>query len=155
MSKSSVSEICKNLDKEVESFRNPPLEGRCPFLTVDATYFKVRENNRVISKALMIAYSTNEQGHHESLGFAAYRNESKDTCQDFLKSLKKRGLKGVLMIISDAHEGIIHAIGAVFPTVHWQRCQFHFSRNIADKTPKKYQTGNYASIRLSPVMLPI
>lgn len=147
MSKSSVSEICKNLDKEVESFRNPPLEGRCPFLTVDATYFKVRENNRVISKALMIAYSTNEQGHREILGFAAYRNESKDTRQDFLKSLKKRGLKGVIMITSDAHEGIIHAISEVFPTVPWKRCQLHFSRNIVEKTPKKYQTGIRAELQ--------
>ncbi len=121
MSKSSVSEICKNLDKEVESFRNRPLEGRYPFLTVDATYFKVRENNRVISKALMIAYGTNEQGHREILGFAVYRSESKDTWQDFLKSLKKRGLKGVIMITSDTHEGIIHAISEVFPTVPWQR----------------------------------
>ena len=147
VSKSSVSEICKNLDKEVESFRNRPLEGRYPFLTVDATYFKVRENNRVISKALMIAYGTNEQGHREILGFATYRNESKDTWQDFLKSLKKRGLKGVIMITSDAHEGIIHAISEVFPTVPWQRCQFHFSRNIADKTPKKYQTGIRAELQ--------
>lgn len=147
VSKSSVSEICKNLDKEVESFRNRPLEGRYPFLTVDATYFKVRENNRVISKALMIAYGTNEQGHREILGFAAYRNESKDTWQDFLKSLKKRGLKGVIMITSDAHEGIIHAISEVFPTVPWQRCQFHFSRNVVDKTPKKYQTGIRAELQ--------
>lgn len=147
VSKSSVSEICKNLDKEVESFRNRPLEGRYPFLTVDATYFKVRENNRVISKALMIAYGTNEQGHREILGFTTYRNESKDTWQDFLRSLKTRGLKGVIMITSDAHEGIIHAISEVFPTVPWQRCQFHFSRNIADKTPKKYQTGIRAELQ--------
>ena len=147
VSKSSVSEICKNLDKEVESFRNHPLEGRYPFLTVDAIYFKVRENNRVISKALMIAYGTNEQGHREILGFFAYRSESKDTWQDFLKSLKKRGLKGVLMITSDAHEGIIHAISEVFPTVPWQRCQFHFSRNVVDKTPKKYQTGIRAELQ--------
>jgi transposase, mutator family len=147
VSKSSVSEICKNLDKEVESFRNRPLEGRYPFLTVDATYFKVRENNRVISKALMIAYGTNKQGHREILGFAAYRNESKDTWQDFLKSLKKRGLKGVIMITSDGHEGIIHAISEVFPTVPWQRCQFHFSRNVVDKTPKKYQTGIRAELQ--------
>ena len=147
VSKSSVSEIYKNLDKEVESFRNRPLEGRYPFLTVDATYFKVRENNRVISKALMIAYGTTEQGHREILGFAAYRNESKDTWQDFLKSLKKRGLKGVIMITSDAHEGIIHAISEVFPTVPWQRCQFHFSKNVVDKTPKKYQTGIRAELQ--------
>ena len=147
VSKSSVSEIYKNLDKEVESFRNRPLEGRYPFLTVDATYFKVRENNRVISKALMIAYGTNKQGHREILGFAAYRNESKDTWQDFLKSLKKRGLKGVIMITSDGHEGIIHAISEVFPTVPWQRCQFHFSKNVVDKTPKKYQTGIRAELQ--------
>ena len=147
VSKSSVSEIYKNLDKEVESFRNRPLEGRYPFLTVDATYFKVRENNRVISKALMIAYGTNKQGHREILGCAAYRNESKDTWQDFLKSLKKRGLKGVIMITSDAHEGIIHAISEVFPTVPWQRCQFHFSKNVVDKTPKKYQTGIRAELQ--------
>ena len=147
VSKSSVSEIYKNLDKEVESFRNRPLEGRYPFLTVDATYFKVRENNRVISKALMIAYGTNEQGHREILGFAAYRNESNDTWQDFLKSLKKRGLKGVIMITSDGHEGIIHAISEVFPTVPWQRCQFHFSKNVVDKTPKKYQTGIRAELQ--------
>ena len=147
MSKSSVSKICKNLDKEVESFRNRLLVGRYPFLTVDATHFKVRENNRVISKALMIAYGTNEQGHREILGFAAYRNESKDTWQDFLKSLKKRGLKGVIIITSDAHEGIIHAISKIFPIAPWQRCQFHFSRNIADKTPKKYQTGIRAELQ--------
>ena len=147
MSKSSVSEICKHLDKEVESFRYRPLEGRCPFLTVDATYFKVRENNRVISKALMIAYGTNEQGHRKILGFAAYRNESTVTRQDFLKSLKKRELKGVIMITSDAHEGIIHAISEVFPAVPWQRCQFQFSRNIVDKTPKKYQTGIRAELQ--------
>ena len=85
MSKSSVSEICKNLDKEVESFRNRPPERRYPFLTVDAKYFKVHENNRVISKALMIAYGINNQGHREILGFTAYRNEAKDTWQDFLK----------------------------------------------------------------------
>ena len=95
----------------------------------------------------MIAYGTNEQGHREILGFTAYRNESKDTWQDFLKSLKKRGLKGVIMITSDAHEGIIHAISEAFPTVPWQRCQFHFSRNIADKTPKKYQTGIRAELQ--------
>ena len=147
VSKSSVSEICKHLDKEVESFRNRPLEGLYPFLTIDATYFKVRENNRVISKALMLAYGTNEQGHREILGFTAYRNESKNTWQDFLKSLKKCGLKGVIMITSDAHEGIIHAISEVFPTVPWQRCQFHFSRNIADKAPKKYQTGIRAELQ--------
>ena len=140
-SKSAVSEVCKDLDKAVKEFRNRPLEGDYPFLTVDATYFKVRENSRVISKAFMIAYGTNAEGHREILGFGVYANESSATWTDFLLGLKKRGLTGLLMITSDAHEGILNAIGKVFPTVPWQRCQFHFSRNITDKAPKKYQAG--------------
>ncbi len=140
-SKSTVSEICKDLDKDVQAFRTRPLSGEYPFLTVDATYFKVRENGRIISKALMVAFGTNAQGHREILGFGVYANESSATWTDFLKSLKKRGMTGVLMITSDAHEGILSAIGKVFPTVPWQRCQFHFIRNITDKAPKKYQAG--------------
>ena len=140
-SKSAVSDVCKDLDKAVKEFRTRPLEGDYPFLTVDSTYFKVRENNRVISKAFMIAYGTNAEGHREILGFGIYANESSATWTDFLLGLKKRGLTGLLMITSDAHEGILNAIGKVFPTVPWQRCQFHFIRNITDKAPKKYQAG--------------
>ena len=140
-SKSAVSDVCKDLDKAVKEFRNRPLQGDYPFLTVDATYFKVRENSRVISKAFMIAYGTNAEGHREILGFGVYANESSATWTDFLLGLKKRGLTGLLMITSDAHEGILNAIGKVFPTVPWQRCQFHFIRNITDKAPKKYQAG--------------
>ena len=137
-SKSTVSEVCRDLDKAVAEFRTRPLEGEYPFLTVDATYFKARENSRIISKAFMIAYGTNAEGHREILGFGVYANESASTWSDFLMGLKKRGLTGVLMITSDAHEGILTAIGKVFPTVPWQRCQFHFIRNITDKAPKKY-----------------
>ena len=140
-SKSAVSDVCKDLDKAVKEFRTRPLEGDYPFLTVDATYFKVRENSRVISKAFMIAYGTNAEGHREILGFSVYANESGATWTDFLLGLKKRGLTGLLMITSDAHDGILNAIGKVFPTVPWQRCQFHFIRNITDKAPKKYQAG--------------
>ena len=140
-SKSAVSDVCKDLDKAVKEFRTRPLEGDYPFLTVDATYFKVRENSRVISKAFMIAYGTNAEGHREILGFGIYANESSATWTDFLLGLKKRGLTGLLMVTSDAHDGILNAIGKVFPTVPWQRCQFHFIRNITDKAPKKYQAG--------------
>jgi transposase-like protein len=146
-SKSTVSEVCKDLDKAVTEFRTRPLEGDYPFLTVDATYFKVRENSRIISKAFMIAYGTNSQGHREILGFGVYANESTATWTDFLMGLKKRGLTGVLMITSDAHEGILAAIGKVFPNVPWQRCQFHFIRNITDKAPKKYQAGLRAELQ--------
>ena len=140
-SKSAVSEVCKDLDKAVREFRTRPLEGDYPFLTVDATYFKVRENSRIISKAFMIVYGTNAEGHREILGFGVYANESRATWTDFLLGLKKRGLTGLLMITSDAHEGILSAVAKVFPTVPWQRCQFHFIRNITDKAPKKYQAG--------------
>ncbi len=146
-SKSTVSEVCKDLDRAVREFRTRPLDGEYPFLIVDATYFKVRENSRIISKSFMIAYGTNAQGHREILGFGVYRNESADTWTDFLMGLKKRGLTGVLMITSDAHEGIINAIGKTFPTVPWQRCQFHFIRNITDKAPKKYQAGLRAELQ--------
>ncbi len=146
-SKSTVSDVCKDLDKSVSEFRTRPLGGDYPFLSVDATYFKVRENSRVVSKAFMIAYGTNAQGHREVLGFGVYANESIATWTDFLMGLRKRGLTGALMVTSDSHEGILNAIGKVFPTVPWQRCQFHFIRNITDKAPKKYQTGLRAELQ--------
>ena len=132
-SKSTVSDLCKDLSAAVKEFRNRPLTENYPFLTVDATYFKVRENHRIVSKAFMIALATNDQGHREIIGFG-------------LNGLKKRGLKGLLMITSDAHEGIRDAMNKVFPNVPWQRCQFHFSKNIADKAPKKYQAGIRAEL---------
>lgn len=145
-SKSTVSDLCKDLSAAVKEFRNRPLTENYPFMTVDATYFKVRENHRIVSKAFMIALATNDQGHREIIGFGVYHNESKDTWNDFLTGLKKRGLKGLLMITSDAHEGIRDAMNKVFPNVPWQRCQFHFSKNIADKAPKKYQAGIRAEL---------
>ncbi len=145
-SKSAVSEVCKELDAQVEAFRSRPLEKRFPFVTVDATYFKVRENGRIISKAFMIAYGVNEQGIREILGFDAYVNETKDTWKNFLMSLKKRGLHGLLLITSDAHEGLRDGLCKVFPDVPWQRCQFHFSKNIAEKAPKKYQAAIRAEL---------
>lgn len=146
-SKSSVSEVCKDLDEKVREFRERPLTGSYPFLTVDATYFKVRVNHRITAKAFMIAYGTNQEGHRDILGFGVYDNESKSTWNDFFQSLKDRGLKDLLMITSDAHEGIRDAIRKVFPDVPWQRCQFHFSKNISEKAPKKYQAGIRAELQ--------
>lgn len=146
-SKSSVSDVCKDLDAKVKEFRERPLPDQYPFLTVDATYFKVRVNHRIISRALMIAYGVNQLGHREIIGFGVYPNESKATWREFLQSLKNRGLKGLLMITSDAHEGIRDAVSRVFPDVPWQRCQFHFSKNISEKAPKKYQAGIRADLQ--------
>ena len=141
ISKSSVSDLCKDLDDAVDEFKARPLDGHYPFVTVDATYFKVRENHRIISKAFMIAYAVNSEGHREIIGFDVYPNESIETWTSFLNSLAGRGLKDVRMFISDAHEGIKHAISRVFPDTPWQRCQFHFMRNITDKMPKAYIAG--------------
>ena len=146
-SKSTVSELCKDLDKPLKEFRERPLNGRYPFLTLDATYFKVRENHRIISKALMVAYGTNQEGHREVIGFGVYANESKETWKDFLLSLRERGLTGLLLATSDAHEGIRYALSKVYPNVPWQRCQFHFSKNISEKAPKKYQAGIRAELQ--------
>ncbi len=140
-SKSAVSDLCKDLTKEVEAFRHRPLEDNYPFLSVDATYFKARIKGRIVSRALMIAYGVNERGVREILGFDVYHAENKENWKDFLTSLKKRGLHGMVLITSDAHEGIRDALRKVFPTVPWQRCQFHFMKNITDKAPKKYQAG--------------
>lgn len=146
-SKSMVSEACKELDKAVEAFRNRPLTEEYPFVMVDATYYKVREDHRITGKAFMTAVGTTRQGKREIIGFGLYACESRETWQDFLETLKKRGLHGVKMVTSDAHDGIIHAVRKVFPDVPWQRCQTHFSRNIMEKAPKKYQADIHARLQ--------
>lgn len=140
-SKSTVSEACKELDKTVLAFKNREIKGEYPFVSIDATYFKVREDQRVISKALFIAYAVNSDGHRVILGFEAYPRESKETWEAFLLNLSKRGLKDPRIITSDAHEGIRYAITRVYPETAWQRCQTHFARNILENTPDKYKTG--------------
>ena len=145
-SKSMVSEVCKELDQSVNEFRNRRLDKPYPFVFVDATYFKTRENHHIVSKAFMVAVATNSEGKREIIGFDVYDNESNDTWFMFMESLKKRGLTGLKMITSDAHPGIIYAISKTFPSVAWQRCQTHFSRNIIEKTPKKYQKGLHSEL---------
>ncbi len=145
-SKSMVSEVCKDLDTAVNEFRNRPLTEAYPFVLIDATYFKVRSEHRIVSKALMVAYATSSEGKREVIGFDLFENETNDTWFMFMESLRKRGLHGVRVITSDAHPGILYAIKKVFPDVPWQRCQTHFSRNILDKTPKKYQKGLHSEL---------
>jgi transposase-like protein len=145
-SKSMVSEVCKDLDVAVNEFRNRPLTNPYPFVLLDATYFKVRNEHRIVSKAFMTAYATNPDGVREIIGFDLFDNETNDTWFMFIESLRKRGLHGVRVITSDAHQGILYAIKKVFPEVPWQRCQTHFSRNIMDKTPKKYQKGLHSEL---------
>jgi transposase-like protein len=145
-SKSSVSEVCKDLDKSVNEFRNRPLICAYPFVLIDATYFKVRKDHRIVSKALMVAYATNTEGRREVIGFDLFDNETNDTWFMFIESLRKRGLHGIRVITSDAHPGILYAIKKIFPEVPWQRCQTHFSRNVLTKTPTKYQKGLHSEL---------
>ena len=147
-SKSTVSEACKILDKEVRDFKNRPLDyDNYPYLIIDATYFKVRENHRVVSKAMMIAIGVTEDGRREVIGINVYDDESNETWIDFLMSLRKRGLNTPIMITSDAHMAIRHAISKIFPESAWQRCQFHFIKNILDVTPKSQRAGLELEIR--------
>ena len=147
-SKSTVSEACKLLDPEIEAFRNRPITpGQYPFLMVDATYFKLREDHRTVSRAFMVAVGISALGEKEILGFDLYEDESKSTWQAFIHGLKARGLSDVLMYTSDAHPGIRYAMGQEFPETVWQRCQFHFIRNILDAAPKTYKVGLEAELR--------
>lgn len=140
-SKQTVSEACKELDAAVASFRDRPLAGDYLFVMVDATYLKCREDHKVRSKALMVALGMTPAGTKEIIGFSVAEAESEHTWTSFLESLRDRGLKGVRMLTSDAHEGILAALQSVFPDVPWQRCQAHFCRNVVEAAPKKLQAG--------------
>ena len=134
-SKQSVSEACAELDGAVEAFRLRPIGPGCLFVMVDATYLKVRENHRIVSKALMVAIAMNESGRKEIIGFDLADREETATWRAFLSSLRKRGLADARMFTSDAHEGIIAALEDVFPDAPWQRCQAHFARDVSDAAP--------------------
>lgn len=138
-SKSTVSKLCEKLDPIVTVFRHRPLKKHFPFVIVDAMYIKVREDNRVCSKGLLIATAVNETGHREVIGFQLSDSESETSWGDFFSDLKERGLTNVDLIASDNHKGLVKAIKKHFQGTTWQRCQTHFSRNVLDKSPKKHQ----------------
>ena len=140
-SKSTVSEICKELDRSVLQFKERLLPVKYPFIIADAIYFKVREDHRIHSKAFFYAIGINGNGHKEILGFDIYSAENPTNWKDFFSKLKSRGLQGVDLVISDAHQGLVQSIKECFPDSSWQRCQVHLMRNILDKCPKRYQEG--------------
>lgn len=147
-SKSTVSALCKRLDEDINAFRNRSLEYMdTPFLMVDATYFKVREDHRVTSKAFLVALAFHGDGHREVVGFGVHDTEDNYSWRMFFEDLKRRGLNSVKMVISDAHKSIRRAISEVYPTVAWQRCQVHLLRNILEVTPPKYKEGLKTELR--------
>lgn len=147
MDKSEVSRICKSLDEEVERFRNRPLEFTYPYLWLDATYLKIRENGRVMSMAMVVAIGVRSTGEREILGLDLGPAEDKEFWLAFLRHLVGRGLRGVQLAISDAHEGLKHAIAAVLTGASWQRCRVHFMRNALSHVPKGSQPMVSAAIR--------
>jgi len=149
LSKSEVSRICASLDEQVEAFRERPLLGRYPYLFLDATYEKVRdESGRVVSMALVVAYGVAETGEREVVGFSVCRSEDYTFWKSFLSSLVARGISGVALVISDAHQGLKRAIEEVFLGAAWQRCRVHFLRNLLALVPKEGQGMVLAAARL-------
>lgn len=128
ISKSQVSRLCTEIDERVNAFLTRPIEGDWPYLWIDATYLKVREAGRIVSVAVIIAVAVNTDGVREVLGMAIGPSEAEPFWTSFLRSLTRRGLRGVKLVISDAHEGIKAAVAKVLKST-WQRCRVHFLRN--------------------------
>ncbi len=137
ISKSFVSEVVKELDPIINEWRERYLgDTYYPYIFVDAMYIKVRENDRVVSKAVYIAFGVNEKGEREIIGFQIKYAESTESWIQFFDYLKSRGIQSPKMVTSDAHAGLVKAIQQSFLGTSWQRCTFHFSRNLTDYMPK-------------------
>ncbi len=149
ISKSSVSKLCKDIDERVNAFLKRPLAGEWPYLWLDATYLKVRESGRIVSVAAIIAVAVDTEGRREIVGLHIGPSEAEPFWSTFLKDLVRRGLKGVKLVISDAHEGLKAAITRVVGAT-WQRCRVHcraFMRNALAHVPKGQHSVVAAAIR--------
>ena len=137
LSKSQVSVMAKDLDEQVEAFRSRPLDqGPYTFVAADALTMKVREGGRVVKVACLIATGVNADGHREILGLDVTTSEDGAGWLTFFRSLVARGLTGVSLVTSDAHPGLVAAVGATLPGASWQRCRTHYAANLMSVTPK-------------------
>jgi putative transposase len=148
ISKSEVSRVCAGLDEQVDGFRNRPLEGRYPYLWLDAKVEKVRDGGRVVPKALVLAYAVHESGYREVIGLDVGECETEAFWRNFLRSLVKRGLRGVQLVVSGAHAGLKAAIAQTLDCP-WQRCSVHFLREALGHV-RKDQQGMVAAL-LRPI----
>jgi transposase-like protein len=146
ISKSEVSRICQGLDEQVEAFRGRPLEGRYPYLWLDAKVEKVRDGGRVVRKALVLAYAVHESGYREVIGLDVGEGETEPFWRGFLRGLVERGLSGVQLVVSDAHPGLKKAIAQVLGCP-WQRCSVHFLRELLGHVRRDQQGMLSALIR--------
>ena len=129
ISKSQVSKLCREIDDRVGAFLERPLEGDWPYLWLDAIYLRQREGGRVVSVAAIIAVAVSTDGRREIVGLHIGPSEAEMFWSDFLRKLKSRGLSGVRLVVSDAHEGLKAAIARVLSGATWQRCRVHWMRN--------------------------
>ncbi len=139
ISKSQVSRLCGEIDERVNAFLDRPIEGDWPYVWLDATYVKVRRDHQIVSVAVIIAVAANTDGRREVLGMTVGHSEAEPFWVEFLHSLARRGLRGVKLVISDAHEGLKAAISKILSAT-WQRCRVHFMRNTlayAGKTQRR------------------
>src|SRR5919205_737666 len=140
LSKSQVSEMATHLDAQVEAFRNRPLDsGHYTFVWLDALVIKVREAGRTVNVHALVAVGVNADGQREVLGLDVASDEDGAGWLAFLRGLTARGLSGVRLVVSDAHRGLVAAIGAALPGAAWQRCRTHYLRNLLTKVPKSAQ----------------
>ena len=146
ISKSQVSRLCSEIDERVNAFLSRPIEGSWPYLWIDATYVKVREAGRIVSVAVIIAVAVNTDGRREVLGLEVGPSEAEPFWTKFLRSLMRRGLRGVKLVISDAHEGLKKAAAKVLSAT-WQRCRVHFMRNALAHVGAKQRQMVAAAIR--------
>lgn len=137
VSASTISALNRKLDSQLQLFANRPLDQEYPYLILDARYEKVREDGVIRSRAVMVAIGINWDGRREVLGVELANRESRSSWRDFLVGLKKRGLHGVDLVITDSHEGLKRAICEVLPEACWQRCYVHFLRNALDYLSRK------------------
>jgi putative transposase len=128
ISKSQVSRLCEEIDEKVRPFLGRPIEGDWPYVWLDATYLRVRRGGRIVSVAVAIAIGVNGDGRREVLGLDICPSEAETFWDEFLRKLARRGLRGVKLVISDAHEGLKAAVAKVL-AASWQRCRVHFMRN--------------------------
>ena len=129
ISKSQVSRLCAEIDEKAKAFLSRPIEGDWPYLWIDATYVRVRESGRIVSVAVIVAVGVNGDGRREVLGMDIGPSEAETFWTEFLRKLARRGLRGVKLVVSDAHEGIKAAVAKVLHA-SWQRCRVHFMRNV-------------------------
>ena len=139
ISKSQVSRLCGEIDERVQTFLTRPIEGEWPYVWLDATYVKARRDHHIVSVAVIVAVGVNTDGRREVLGMTIGHSEAEPFWVEFLRSLARRGLRGVKLVVSDAHEGLKAAIAKILGAT-WQRCRVHFMRNAlahAGKTQRR------------------